>query len=486
MTPTAEKGEYSGKAGEPPSLSSALLEYLHAIGSFSTCESRLQNTSGNVEPVPSARLASNFGRISGLRLMTILWVVNFEYPSRLHHGSTLRHVNYARELQALGHRVYFAVQFDPKWRDESRQWFAELRQQCIITDFFELQYRPTLWRARLATATLHPSLTNRVLGSFQSQTIGMVKQLISNFDVDAVILSDRQFWFLADSLTSIKPLLIDMCDCASLYMVRELKMHLQSWHLLRAGAMLRPLVSTVGEDRYYARRGNAAVVVSPVDQHAILQISGASSHVKVLLNGVSFPPSGAPPGKIKNRLIFSGNMDFPPNSMAALWFLDHVFPQVLQQISDAQFVIAGANPPAFLQQRASSNVIVTGYVEDMNSEIARSSLYVVPMVSGGGFKNKVVEAIVNRTFVVATPIAVEFLDSDVRELISVVESPGQMAESIIRLLRDPEACSSQLTALYNHITRTFTWSHRARELVEIICDSATDRNHPARTPTSHP
>ena len=135
---------------------------------------------------------------------------------------------------------------------------------------------------------------------------------------------------------------------------------------------------------------------------------------------------------------------------------------------DAQFILAGANPPSFLQSRASNNVVVTGYVEDLNAEIARSSLYVVPMVTGGGFKNKVVEAIVNRTYVVATPLAVEFLDPDTRGLIAVAESPEQMADMIIRLLDDPEACSASLSALYDHVSTTFTWAQRTNELLEII------------------
>jgi glycosyltransferase involved in cell wall biosynthesis len=172
--------------------------------------------------------------------------------------------------------------------------------------------------------------------------------------------------------------------------------------------------------------------------------------------------------KIKNRLIFSGNMDFPPNYSAALWFLDYVLPRVLAQVPDAQFVVAGANPPSFLRERASSNVVITGYVEDLNAEIARSSLYVVPMVSGGGFKNKVVEAIVNRTYVVATPIAVEFLDPDTRGLIAVAESPTEMADIIVQLLRDPQICASRLAALYEHVVENFPWSKRAQELVAIV------------------
>jgi len=419
--------------------------------------------------------------------MTVLWIVNFEFPTRLHHGSTLRHVNYARELQRLGHDVYLGVQFDPLHLEESRKWFDELRQHEIISGFVELNYRPSTWHLRLAGATFHPYLANRILNRFQRETTRAVRQLIAGLDADAVILSDRQFWFLADSLMPFSPLIIDMCDCASLYMARELRQHLWALRVRSAQQMVRTFVNTISEDRYYARRGNAAMVVSPVDRRALNRISGNSAHVVTLLNGVSIPPLSPATKKIRNRLIFSGNMDFSPNYTAALWFLDHVFPRVLQQVPDAQVVVAGANPPDFLQQRASSNVTVTGYVEDLNSEIARSSLYVVPMVSGNGFKNKVVEAIVNRTYLVATPMAVEFLDTETRKLIAVAESAEQMADMIVQLLRDPGSCTARLLALYDHVSQTFTWSQRAGELVEIIRAGSgnKDVSHPVATmPTS--
>lgn len=299
---------------------------------------------------------------------------------------------------------------------------------------------------------------------------------MTRFKVRAVTIFDRRFWFLADTLLPFEPVLIDVCDCASLYMGRELRQHLRAQHFGRARRMFRKFLYTVSEDRYYARRGNAAVVVSPVDQQALRRISGAASHVVTVLNGVSIPPIRSDVEKTKSRMIFSGNMDFPPNYSAATWFIDNVLPRIVQQIPDAHFVVAGANPPDFLRARASAHVVVTGYVEDLNTEIARSSLYVVPMITGGGFKNKVVEAIVNRTYVVATPLAVEFLDPDTRGLISVAESPDQMSEIIVQLLRDPGASASRLSALYDHVVQNFTWSKRAEELLTIVRNSRRSTN----------
>jgi len=111
------------------------------------------------------------------------------------------------------------------------------------------------------------------------------------------------------------------------------------------------------------------------------------------------------------RLIFSGNMNFPPNYQAAIWFIDNVFPLVRKAHPEAHLVVAGANPVPELLQPAGDYIRVTGYVAGMNDEIAASSLYVAPLITGGGFKNKVIEALGNRTYVAATPMALEFLDA---------------------------------------------------------------------------
>ena len=187
----------------------------------------------------------------------------------------------------------------------------------------------------------------------------------------------------------------------------------------------------------------------------------------VVLNGVK---EGLPKGqfpRVPGRIIFTGNMDFPPNYEAALWFLDNVFPLVVSQRPDVCFVISGANPIPALRQRASKNVVVTGYVENLNCEIACSEIFVAPLISGGGFKNKVLEAIVNRTSLVATSIAVEFFDTGIRDLISVADSPVEMAEAILRVWKEPQQAELRTEELYELVISQFSWASRAAEIVEL-------------------
>jgi glycosyltransferase involved in cell wall biosynthesis len=161
-------------------------------------------------------------------------------------------------------------------------------------------------------------------------------------------------------------------------------------------------------------------------------------------------------------------MSFPPNYEGALWFLENVFPAVRARRPDAKLVLAGANPTPGLVARSGAQVEVTGYVDDMNAEIQRSAVYVAPLVSGGGFKNKVVEAVANRTYVVATPLAVEFLPPRFHQFMSVASDPQQMASAIVDVLEHPEQVAAKVDALYEQVAAEFSWSHRTAQLLDLL------------------
>jgi glycosyltransferase involved in cell wall biosynthesis len=124
-----------------------------------------------------------------------------------------------------------------------------------------------------------------------------------------------------------------------------------------------------------------------------------------------------------------------------------------------------------LVARANEDIEVTGYINDLRHEIARSELYVAPLICGGGFKNKLVEAIASGTFVVATSMAVEFLGSRARNLLLVADTPQQMADAIVAYFRAPQEFAANLEALKKIIDEEFSWENRAREFVEIVSES---------------
>lgn len=408
---------------------------------------------------------------AGLR---VLWVVDPDFAAAHHHGAALRYLTYAREMVARGHQVWFMV--DDKEGDgaEKRRHLEALRRAGTLTGSFQMRYAPPRRRRRMAAWLGHPSPGNRLLRAEQAEATARLRDVVEREGIDVCIFSDRDLLFAAPEIARRVPTLIDWGDCFVLYMVRLLAAHARRGPLKPVPRFVRYLAQAVLLERHYGRRVDANLVVSPVDKRWMDGLNGRPSINRVLLNGVR---AGTPPRveKVPGRIVFSGNMDFPPNVQAALWFIDHVLPRIVERRPDVTFVVAGANPVAELRARAGRHVQVTGFVDDMPAELARSALYVAPLVSGGGFKNKVVEAIAAGTYVVATEMAAEFLPPAARDRLVVANAPAAMADAVLDFLAAPERYDARLAALRTMIEEEFDWGSRTDELIALLHECVAAR-----------
>lgn len=419
--------------------------------------------------------------------LNFLWVIDVDYSTRHHHGAILRYVNYSRQLIAAGHRVYFIVRTQSADFGREKEFFQDLKNDRAITDFFPCSYLYPRWKARMAALSTFPSLANRWLAADQDRVFEYCRGLAQRLDIDVCVFSNRELFFLAPRFRKILPSIIDFGDSWTLYRLREMRL---LWSRRALGAMLaglRYLAEWYLKERYYSRLADSNITVSPVDKAAFDKISGRPEKNYILLNGVLPGKGTADIQKVKGRLIFSGNMDFPPNYESAIWLIDQVLPQVFRTHPDAHLVVAGANPVPELLRRASDRIRVTGFVEDMAAEVAASSLFVAPMIMGGGFKNKVVEALINRTYVAGTPMAVEFLGQDAVDQMLVADSAESLARQIIRFLSHPEEFEYRLAYLHEMVSREFSWEHRTAELLDIVRNVLRERHgadYDVRTPAS--
>lgn len=399
--------------------------------------------------------------------LNFIWVIDFEYGTRLHHGALIRYFNFAPELIAQGHTVTFAVNFLDLDRGPGIQYFQELKSRGVFTDFIEANLEAPAWRLQVAARLIYPWLGNFVMRPVQKKFAARIDAIARERGSDVMLISGTRLLFLPLVSKSGCAFVYDLGDCQTLYARRQLSMRVKERDIAGLFGALKTAMFAYAREHYYSRMPVMKIMVSPVDKKTIDEISGDRDTSVVILNGVR---DGLPRGshsKIPGRIIFTGNMDFSPNYEAALWFLDYVLPLVLRQRPDVCFVIAGANPIPALQERASNNVVITGYVEDLNREIACSEIYVASLVSGGGFKNKVLEAIANRTSVVATSIALESFSPEVRNLITVADAPDEIAAAITAIWRNPRAAETRAETLHDLVMAQFSWGSWARKIAEL-------------------
>lgn len=426
---------------------------------------------------PDSLLAASSDTHTHLGRLRILWLIDLDYHSGMLHGGNLRWFNLSRELLKQGHDVYFAVNYEPS--DDPvpmRAFLDRLQGELFITGYFDTPHRLPRWRSLLGPLVDFPAIGRHVFAAARRGVSAQLADITGRIRPDLCIFSDRQMLFLLPELGRRMPVLIDWVDSFVLYHARAARRHLRSHELGSFLIALRYLVHAWLEERYYGRRARANITVSPADKQVLDRILGNPQKTRVLLNGVHTQPKPAP-AKIKDRLIFTGNMNFPPNHHAAVWFIRHVLPLLRQARPGVTFVVAGRNPLPELRALAAADVRILGYVDDLGSEISRSELYVAPLVSGGGFKNKIVEALSVGTFVAATPIAVEFLDEPIRRSLLVADSPTAMAQQILWFLESPREFDEALASLGKIIRLQFTWPGRAGELLGLISEVSQELRH---------
>lgn len=141
--------------------------------------------------------------------------------------------------------------------------------------------------------------------------------------------------------------------------------------------------------------------------------------------------------KVK-RLIFIGGFRHKPNVDAVVWFHELVWPIVLAEIPDVEFIVAGSSPPPAILDLAAEKIRVTGEISD--TELAdlyeNTSAAVAPLRFGAGMKGKVLEALSYGVPLVTTKIGIQGLDSAI-EFCCIADSATEFAEKTIDILQNP-------------------------------------------------
>ena len=401
----------------------------------------------------------------------LLWFVILDPHSGECSGAGMRFINFARELTRSGVSVYFAVNCWPGQDVQSmREYLSRLKDEKVIAGSFILQYRYSHRQGTIGALAFHPGLTNIILKSVRSAAVDSICKFAEANEINVFINSDRMLLFLGPALMGRLPVICDWTDSLVLYYLRALNRRIRDRNFKGLIGFIRDFQTNLIAEIYYGRRSTFNLAVSPVDKEWLDWTNFRASKNRLVMNGAKMPAYSAV-AKTPKRLIFSGVMDFAPNYEGALWFLNEVFPLVLKKHPDSTFVLAGMNPPRELKERANEHIHVTGFVDDMGAEISCSSLYVAPMISGGGFKNKIIEAIVNGTYVVGTRLSVEFLAPEVRNLLSVVRTAEEMATAINTFLDDPSQFDERLKQIQATIRSQFSWRNQSLDFLHLLADA---------------
>lgn len=140
----------------------------------------------------------------------------------------------------------------------------------------------------------------------------------------------------------------------------------------------------------------------------------------------------------EKKIVFVGKMSYYPNEEAAKWFCEKVFGDILKLHSNTKLYLVGKEPNKSILNLASKNVIVTGLVDDVNYYVDNADIVVVPLLSGGGVKIKLIEALSRGKIVISTSKGIEGTEFENEKHVLIADDEKEFAKKCNLVLEDPK------------------------------------------------
>ena len=180
------------------------------------------------------------------------------------------------------------------------------------------------------------------------------------------------------------------------------------------------------------------IVVSELDRERLLDMDPGARAV-VIENGVDCEYfSYFPRGAHSEGLVFTGALDYYPNSNAMLYFSGEIWPVLKEEYPHLTLTIIGKSPSVKLRSSLAScnGVQILGYVKDIRPHMRTAKIFICPIREGGGTRIKILDAFAQGIPVVSTKIGAEGLDVVHGEHLLIADSPPDFVQAIKTLLED--------------------------------------------------
>ncbi len=191
------------------------------------------------------------------------------------------------------------------------------------------------------------------------------------------------------------------------------------------------------------RQCDYLIAISQTDELQFRSL-GTSIPVLTIPAGISVQEYTPTPLPAQPDIFFIGALDWLPNQEGLSWFLEKVFPLLLEKLPELVFHIAGRNAtPRFLKILKHPQIKYHGEVEDARQYMGAHRVMVAPLLTGSGIRIKILEAMALGRPVVTTPVGIQGIPAvDGREIL-VTDDPAQFAQHLIRLVTGERAAREQ-------------------------------------------
>lgn len=171
----------------------------------------------------------------------------------------------------------------------------------------------------------------------------------------------------------------------------------------------------------------------------------------------------------KPALLYIGNLSWQANLKGLRWFLDQVWPSLLQQFPDISIDIVGGglkeNPFPDI-----TGVNYRGYIKNIEDIYKEFRVFIVPLFEGSGIRIKILEAFNHDIAVVSTRMACDTIGAINEKELMVVDTAEEFAEKVALLLQDDDKNNELRKNAKIFLEQRYSLKARQEEIGEIISE----------------
>jgi glycosyltransferase involved in cell wall biosynthesis len=280
-------------------------------------------------------------------------------------------------------------------------------------------------------------------------------------EVRRVVAGEAPAWVIAHSyhvapaaLEADRPLWVDFHNVDSVIWQR-LSRSAPSPFVRLATRWQAPLVERY-EDSLY-RRAAGFSAVSDLDADTMRSRSPGMSPI-VVPNGVDLERYAFRPDPPDDQiLLFVGDLRWHPNADGVAWFAKSVWPILRTAAPEARVELLGRGATDALLRLADDRLTFIGGVPDTRPAWSRAAIGIVPLLTGGGTRLKILEGAAMGVPVVSTSVGAEGLDLTSDDAIVIRDQPTEWAAAIAELLADRERRRRMAAVARSQVEARYDW-----------------------------
>ncbi|MEJ6681493.1 MAG: glycosyltransferase family 4 protein [Flavobacteriales bacterium] len=148
-----------------------------------------------------------------------------------------------------------------------------------------------------------------------------------------------------------------------------------------------------------------------------------------------------PPEEIS--LFHLGSLEWPPNLEGVTWFLEHIWPAIREEFPQLVFYLAGRKIPTKFNEENYPGIKVVGEVADAKKFISSKSIMLVPILSAGGMRVKIIEGMALGKIILSTKLGAEGIDFKENKDIYLADTKRDFLKNIRDFHENPEKINTQ-------------------------------------------